>query len=97
MKSFVVYLFSFLCIVSFSCSNPELDAAKKKLEESKCRLEKSQEILENGTNQMLLAKKIGLDKELEAFNKVQADTTISCDSLTNAWNHFSDLVYQKSK
>ena len=97
MKLFVVYSFSLLCFLLFSCSNPGLDAAKKKLEESNCKLEQSMEILENGTNTMLMAKEIGLEKELDAFNKLQADTTISCDSLKNAWHHFSDLVYQKSK
>jgi hypothetical protein len=84
-------------IFLFSCSTPELDSAKKKLEESKCKVEHAQFVLENGMNTMLLAKKLGLEKELENYNKIQTDSTISCDSIERAWKNISDLVYEKSK
>lgn len=90
----------FILLISFifsACSNPELEKAKIELEEAKCRTEHVKFILENGTNTMLLAKTIGLDKELRIYQELQTDTTITCDSLKKAWSNFSDLVYKKSK
>lgn len=95
MKSFFKVLA--IVVVLFSCSNPELDAAKKKQKEGECLLALKRNILDNGTNVIALAQKIGLEKELNEFNKLQSDSTISCDSLRNSWNRFSDLVYEKSK
>lgn len=97
MKLLINFTISFAFMFILGCSNPELDAAIKRGEDLKCKAEQISEISQNGTNTMLLATKIGLKKELEEFNKIQSDTTVSCDSLKNAWYRFSDLVYQKSK
>lgn len=84
-------------ILTLSCSSPELESSKKKLGEIQCKAEVSKEILENGVNQMALGQKLGLQKELDVFNHIQSDSTVSCDSLKKAWRSFSDLVYEKSK
>jgi hypothetical protein len=97
MKLSIKFFISLVCIAAFGCSTPELEAALKKGEEAKCKADQINEITENGMNTMILASKIGLKKELTEFQKIQSDTTVSCDSLKYAWNRFSDLVHEKSK
>ena len=55
-------------------------------------------MVENGTNTMVLGKRLGLEKDLEAFNKIQLDTSalVTCDSVKNSWQRFSALVQEKS-
>ncbi|MFN5460302.1 MAG: hypothetical protein ACK5AY_10375 [Bacteroidota bacterium] len=47
---------------------------------------------------MVLGKRLGLEKDLEAFNKIQLDTSalVTCDSVKNSWQRFSALVQEKS-
>jgi hypothetical protein len=90
-----------LAMVFSSCVYPEqeaaLAAAKKKQEEAHCKLEQTKLVLESGMNIMTLAKQVGLKKEVDNYNKIQSDSTISCDSIKKAWNNLSELALSKSK
>jgi uncharacterized protein YaaN involved in tellurite resistance len=90
-----------MAIVFSSCVYPEqeaaLAAAKKKQEEAHCKLDLAKSILENGTNIMLLANQVGLKKQVDNFNKMQSDSTISCDSLKKTWDNLTELALSKSK
>jgi uncharacterized protein YaaN involved in tellurite resistance len=90
-----------IAIVFSSCVYPEKEAAmaaaKKKQEEAHCKVDLTKSILENGMNIMLLANQVGLKKQVDNFNKMQSDSTISCDSLKKAWDNLSDLTSKKSQ
>lgn len=85
-----------LSILLFSCSNPELEKQEKKYEESKCKVEFSKSLSDHGINTMVLAERVGMKKDLDSFMKLQSDSTITCDSLKNAWSKFQDDVNKKS-
>ncbi len=80
-----------------NCSNPELDKAKEKQKESACKAEFSKTLVDHGTNTMLLGKELGLQKELDEFDKIHNDSTASCDSIRNSWERFQKSVEEKSK
>ena len=90
-----------LAMVFSSCVYPEQEAAmaaaKKKQEEAHCKVDLAKSILENGMNIMLLANQVGLKKQVDNFNKIQSDSTISCDSIKKAWDNLSELALSKSK
>jgi hypothetical protein len=90
-----------LSLVFSSCVYPEQEAAmaaaKKKADEAHCKADLAMSILENGMNTMQLATQVGLKKQVDNFNKMQSDSTISCDSLKKAWDNLSELALSKSK
>jgi poly(3-hydroxybutyrate) depolymerase len=90
-----------LSMVFYSCVYPEQEAAmaaaKKKADEAHCKADFAMSILENGMNTMQLATQVGLKKQVDNFNKMQSDSTISCDSLKKAWDNLSDLTSKKSQ
>jgi len=94
MKNFIKI--STLSLLIFSCQNTEVEKQELKLEESKCRTELIQFISENGMNTMALAQSIGMGKEVDEFIKLESDTTVTCDSLSKAFDKLSDDVYKKT-
>jgi hypothetical protein len=80
MKNIKLLLLFAFTLLYFSCSNSELNAAKKRLEERKSKTEFAIFLLDHGTNTRVLGEKIGLKKDLQKFMKIQSDTTVSCDS-----------------
>jgi hypothetical protein len=97
MKVLKIISITFIFSLINSCSNPELEAAQKKQEEIDCKVEFSKLLLENSLNIEVLAGKVGLQKEIDDFHKLQSDSTVSCDSIKNTWNRLSDLVLEKSE
>ena len=94
MKNFIkIYALSLLI---FSCQNTKLEKLESILEESKCRTELIQSISKNGMNTMVLAQSIGMEKEVDEFIKLESDTTVTCDSLKNAWGKLSGDVFKKT-
>jgi uncharacterized protein YaaN involved in tellurite resistance len=87
-----------LALVFSSCVYPEQEAAmaaaKKNSDEAHCKLDLAKEVLE-GTNIILLANQVGLKKQVDNFNKMQSDSTISCDSLKKTWNNLKELALSK--
>jgi hypothetical protein len=97
-KNIPFMIFFTAIVVAFaSCTNPEVKNAESKLKDSQCKADFSKFLLESGMNTMALSKVVGMDKELNDFNQLQSDTTISCDSLMSAWDSFSNLVLKKSQ
>lgn len=89
-----------ITILLSSCVYPEQEAAlannKQKSDEARCKMEQSKFVLEYGMNIMILAEQKGLKKQVDNYNKIQTDSTISCDSIIKAWDNLSDLVSKKS-
>ena len=85
----IILLASF-SIFGMACADPNMKNLEAKLEEAKCRSEFSKSLLDNSMNTMLLLQQEH-KSELEAFQKLQADTTVSCDSLKNEWRKLTDL------
>jgi hypothetical protein len=95
MKKLLFMVFPVVLLTN--CSNPELDKAKEKQKEAECRAEFSKQISDYGINTMVLGKELGLQKELDEFDKIHNDSTASCDSIKNSWERFQKLVEEKSK
>ena len=87
----------FVLPVLFSCENPKLAAAEENLKEIKCKNEQVIFRLNHSLNTRLLGEKLGLQKELNEFTKIESDSTASCDSIKNSWSRFVELVHEKSK
>ena len=97
-QSYCKLIFSFVILLfTTNCSNPKIDKLKEKQKELDCKAEFSKSLVDYGTNTMLLGEKVVLKKELDAFNKIQNDTTASCDSIKKSWERFQKLVENKSK
>jgi len=97
-KIFIINLTILISILFLSnCSNPELDSLKQKQKELDCKAELSKQISDYGINTMVLGKELGLQKELDEFDKIHNDSTASCDSIKNSWERFQKLVDDKSK
>lgn len=86
---------SVLSLVLFSCKNPELEKHQAALKEATCRMELSKRVSDSH-NTIALAVELGMQKDLEAFQKLQQDSTITCDSLESAWTSFTDKLHKKS-
>ena len=95
MKKLLFIVFPVVLLTN--CSNPELDKAKENQKEAECRAEFSKQISDYGINTMVLGKELGLQKELDEFDKIHNDSTASCDSIKNSWDRFQKLVDDKSK
>ena len=93
MKNLVVV--SVLSLVLFSCKNPELEKHQNMLNEAKCKAEIAKTVSDSH-NTIALAVELGMQKDLEAFQKLQEDSTITCDSLESAWTLFTDKLHKKS-
>ncbi len=86
-------LFCFIVLFTLiSCEDAEVKRLKAISEDSKCKADFAGWLVDNGTNIMVLGNRLGLRKELEKFNKLQGDSTITCDSLKNAFSLYSDVV-----
>ncbi len=87
----IILLASF-SIFGMACADPNMKNLEAKLEESKCKTEFSQFVLENGINIMVLAKEKGFEAELDNFQKSQNDTLVSCSQLKEQWDKLSTMT-----
>jgi len=89
----------FLIAVSFaiiSCSDSgsqsktqtKLQKEEMKLEELKCRAEFSKQLLDYENTTIMVASE--LPKEFKEFQKLQTDSTVTCDSLKNTWENLCE-------
>ena len=74
-----------------SCEDPEAEKAKKELEESKCREETLDEIVEN-YDMLTLGISKGFEKQTKEFQMAYKDSTKNCASLKKSWQDYKDLV-----
>ncbi len=84
----IILLASF-SIFGMACADPNMKNLEAKLAEAKCRSEFLKS-LDNSINTMLLLQQEH-KAELEAYQKLQSDSTVSCDSLKNEWRRLTDL------
>lgn len=89
-KISLTYPFCFLILVS--CGNPELEKQEAKLKEINCKTEWLVDWQNNSTNITTLGLQKGFKEELENFNKLINDSTVTCDSLKYKWNELSDKI-----
>ena len=68
------------------------DALDEKVKEMKCRADFSKELYDYGMNAMLLAKEVGLSKELDEFNTLAADSTVNCADRKKAWEELKKKI-----
>ena len=68
------------------------DALEEKAKEMKCRADFSKQLYEYGINKSLLAKEVGLSKELDEFDKLAADSTVSCADRKKAWEELGKKI-----
>lgn len=92
MKNSIIFVCTGLL---FACSNPEMDKLQQKLDESKCRVEFSNYLLENGIIITNGLKENGFGSELDQFEKMQRDTTVTCEQLKAEWDKLSNKLSSK--
>jgi hypothetical protein len=91
MKKFLLSYFVFALTFS-SCGNPELEKLEAMQKESSCKAEWAKDWVESSGNITSLGVQKGFKNELENFNKLINDSTITCDSLKNKWTELSDEI-----
>jgi len=90
------YSFS-LCVLLFSCKDPQVEKLEAQMEESKCKQELMDRIITYGENTDRLALELGMKKEIETFQAAMSDSTITCDSLEILYNEYQDKVDKKAE
>ena len=68
------------------------DELAAQAEEAKCRADFSKQIYEYGMNQMELGLRLGMKKELDSFQKMQADSSAKCADLKKAWEELGEKI-----
>ena len=91
MKKILLSYFVFALTFS-SCGNPELERLEAKQKESSCKTDWLAEWVETSGNTTALGVEKGFKNELEKFNKLINDSTITCDSLKNKWYELRDKI-----
>ena len=71
-------------------SKKELSTLEAKLKETKCRTEFSEQLLEFSSTTERVYRT--LPKEYNEFQKMQTDSTVSCDSLKTIWRKLCDQM-----
>lgn len=90
-----IYTFS-LCVLLFSCKDPQVEKLEAQMEESKCREELMDRII-TYENTDRLALELGMKKEIETFQAAMSDSTITCDSLEILYKEYQDKVHKKAE
>ena len=91
MKKILLSYFIFILAFS-SCGNPELERLEAMQKESSCKAEWAKDWVESSGNITSLGVQKGFKNELEKFNTLINDSTITCDSLKNKWRELSDEI-----
>ncbi len=94
MKNLVVV--SVLSLALFSCKNPELEKQQNMLNEAKCKAEIAKTVSDS-PNILRLAVTVGMKEDLEAFQKLQEDSTVTCDSLNIVWSSLTNVILERSE
>jgi hypothetical protein len=79
-----------------SCQSVEekkkADDLAAKAEEAKCRADFSHQIYQYGMNKMEMGLRVGMNKEIDDFQKMQSDTIAKCADLKKAWEELGKKI-----
>lgn len=91
-----ILFFCFIVLSAISCEDSKLKALEAKSKDSKCKVEKMQQLMKYD-NILAMSVSLKLQKEYEKAFASFSDSTITCEQANQEWDSFMNLYDSAQK